>query len=146
MKTSKKHWPFWVSKNNDDLSFQISKKLELQKFKSDWWEVLRNKRHLTGFLERTYSFFQECFEHCRKKYVEFCCKRHWKYVFSLEVRRFLQRENVDTTGENLLFDLMFFSVWEKQYELPDGKVITIGSERFRTPEVLFQPQFIGILI
>jgi len=32
---------------------------------------------------------------------------------------------------------------EKQYELPDGKVITIGSERFRTPEVLFQPQFIG---
>jgi len=32
---------------------------------------------------------------------------------------------------------------EKQYELPDGKVITIGSERFRTPEVLFQPAFIG---
>jgi len=32
---------------------------------------------------------------------------------------------------------------EKQYELPDGKVITIGSERFRTPEVLFQPSFIG---
>jgi len=32
---------------------------------------------------------------------------------------------------------------EKQYELPDGKVITIGSERFRTPEVLFQPNFIG---
>merc|ERR1719285_196419 len=31
---------------------------------------------------------------------------------------------------------------EKQYELPDGKVITIGSERFRTPEVLFQPSFI----
>ena len=27
--------------------------------------------------------------------------------------------------------------------LPDGKVITIGSERFRTPEVLFQPSFIG---
>jgi len=32
---------------------------------------------------------------------------------------------------------------EKQYELPDGKVITIGNERFRTPEVLFQPSFIG---
>jgi len=32
---------------------------------------------------------------------------------------------------------------EKQYELPDGKVITIGNERFRTPEVLFQPNFIG---
>lgn len=32
---------------------------------------------------------------------------------------------------------------EKQYELPDGQVITVGSERFRCPEVLFQPSFIG---
>jgi len=32
---------------------------------------------------------------------------------------------------------------EKQYELPDGQMITVGSERFRCPEVLFQPQFIG---
>ncbi|GAB5034056.1 actin [Nannochloropsis oceanica] len=28
---------------------------------------------------------------------------------------------------------------EKSYELPDGNVIVIGSERFRAPEVLFQP-------
>jgi len=32
---------------------------------------------------------------------------------------------------------------EKSYELPDGNVIVIGNERFRTPEVLFQPSFIG---
>jgi actin beta/gamma 1 len=32
---------------------------------------------------------------------------------------------------------------EKNYELPDGQVITIGNERFRCPEVLFQPAFIG---
>jgi len=32
---------------------------------------------------------------------------------------------------------------EKTYELPDGNIITIGNERFRTPEVLFQPSFIG---
>jgi actin beta/gamma 1 len=32
---------------------------------------------------------------------------------------------------------------EKAYELPDGNVITIGNERFRCPEVLFQPAFIG---
>merc|ERR1719384_2318436 len=32
---------------------------------------------------------------------------------------------------------------EKTYELPDGNVITLGSERFRCPEVLFQPSFVG---
>jgi len=33
---------------------------------------------------------------------------------------------------------------EKSYELPDGNIITIGNERFRCPEVLFQPSFIGL--
>jgi len=33
---------------------------------------------------------------------------------------------------------------EQNYELPDGQVITVGAERFRAPEVLFQPQFIGL--
>ena len=32
---------------------------------------------------------------------------------------------------------------EKNYELPDGQVITIGNERFRCPEVLFKPSLIG---
>ncbi|CAF1393561.1 unnamed protein product [Adineta steineri] len=32
---------------------------------------------------------------------------------------------------------------EKNYELPDGQIITIGNERFRCPEALFRPTLIG---
>jgi len=32
---------------------------------------------------------------------------------------------------------------EKNYELPDGQVISVSNERFRCPEVLFQPSMIG---
>ena len=33
---------------------------------------------------------------------------------------------------------------EKIYKLPDGQVITIGNERFRCPEAMFQPSFLGV--
>jgi actin, other eukaryote len=45
-------------------------------------------------------------------------------------------EELDTAKTN--------SAVEKCCELPDGQVITIGAERFRCPEVLFQPSFIGM--
>jgi actin beta/gamma 1 len=32
---------------------------------------------------------------------------------------------------------------EKTYELPDGNTVTIGNERFRCPEALFQPDHLG---
>ncbi|KAJ9183723.1 hypothetical protein P3X46_007535 [Hevea brasiliensis] len=33
---------------------------------------------------------------------------------------------------------------DKQYELPDGQVITVGAARFRCPEVLFNPSRLGM--
>jgi len=44
-----------------------------------------------------------------------------------------EKEKVDANDSKL----------EKQYELPDGNVVKITGERFRAPEVLFQPSLIG---
>jgi actin-related protein len=32
---------------------------------------------------------------------------------------------------------------DKAYELPDGQILTVATQRFRCPELLFKPSFIG---
>jgi actin-related protein len=53
------------------------------------------------------------------------------------------KEKLTSVALDFAQDLKIVQGLDREYELPDGKLIVVGNERFRTPEVLFNPSMIG---
>jgi actin-related protein len=66
------------------------------------------------------------------------------YAFTTTAERDIVEHIKETLCEvSASSEALHYSTVDSNYELPDGNVITIGSEKRRAPEALFTPSFLG---
>jgi actin-related protein len=100
----------------------------------------------TILMERGYSFTttaeREIIRDIKEK---LCYTAHttpeWEILDDIKAKLWYWRQGIYQEKETATTSS---SLIEKQYELPDGQVITIGNERFRCPEPLFDPLLVGL--
>ena len=108
-------------------------------------------RDLTDYLmkiltERGYSFTTTAEREIIRDIKEKLCyvahtTPEWEILGDIKAKLWYWRQGIYQEKETATTSS---SLIEKQYELPDGQVITIGNERFRCPEPLFDPFFLGM--
>ncbi|CAH8592948.1 unnamed protein product [Heterobilharzia americana] len=86
-------------------------------------EVTNYLKHL--LTERGYKFVTTCEHEIARDVKENCC-----YV-AMDYEKELQLSHQDKLSCEMI------------YRLPDGQVLNIGNERFRAPEVMFDPKLAG---
>jgi len=75
--------------------------------------------------------------------MKICTERGYSFTTTAE------RDIVTDMKEKLCYVALDFDAamqspdCEATYELPDGQMLTLGNERFRVPEALFQPSLVG---
>lgn len=65
-------------------------------------------------------------------------------MFSLQLSVESYIKSYLLTGDILSFFFSFHLIPPTHLQLPDGRVIKVGGERFEAPEALFQPHLINV--
>jgi actin-related protein len=100
----------------------------------------------TILMERGYSFTTTAEREIIRDIKEKLCyvahtTPEWEILGDIKAKLWYWRQGIYQEKETATTSS---SLIEKQYELPDGQVITIGNERFRCPELLFDPFLVGL--
>lgn len=67
-----------------------------------------------------------------------CCRRYCVEAIAADIKESLCRVN-----ESAFYEDSNQPVATVSYELPDGHMITIGADRFKMPELMFQPALLS---